>query len=139
MCRAYVALSCNRRFCRKLLVCLGQQLSIHDHLRLEHAKMREVCNQPRISKLCRPSHRSVHNRCQPDRRSTLALRLQANTKVVNTENPAAVRNPVFTPQPAHDLNAFLHALCALVERHVEGLELGVAIAHTDAENITTAR
>ena len=101
--------------------------------------MREVGDQPRISEPCRTLHRRIHHRREPDRRPALAQRLQADAEVVDLENLAVVRDLVLGPQPAHDLDALIHALRALLERHVEGLELGVAIAHADAEHVAAAR
>src|SRR6185295_14904272 len=117
----------------------GQQLPIHGHLRHQHAQMSEVGDQPRISEPRRTPHGRIHHCGEPYGRAALALRLETDPEIANLKALAGMRDLIFGPQPAHDLYALVHALCALLKRHVEGLELGVAISNADSQDVAATR
>src|SRR6478609_9323617 len=101
--------------------------------------MRKVGDQPRVPEPRSAPHRRVNHRGKPDGRTALALWLEADPEIANLEALAQIRDLIFGPQPAHDLDALVHALRALLERHVKALELRVAVTDANAKHIAATR
>src|SRR6476619_7060832 len=101
--------------------------------------MRKVGDQPRVSEPRSAPHRRINYRGKPDGRATLALRLEADPEIANLEALAQMRDFLFGPQPAHDLDALVHAMRAPLKRHIEGLEFGIAISNADSQYVATTR
>ena len=89
---------------------------------------------PRVADVRGALDRPVVVGRDPHRRRRPLHRPDVHPHPIEPARLAVVRHRIFGPQPVHELQVFHHARDALALRHVEGVELDVAIAESDAEH-----
>src|SRR6266446_10394943 len=137
--RADVAFAYDRDLLRKRFAHLAQRLAVELHLPNERAQVCEVGDEPGVADTGSAFDCRIDHAGEPDRRSVLLQRLEPDAEVIDRENLAPVGHAILGPQSAHELDALRDALNPLAQRHVEGIELGFAIAGADAQHIAAAR
>jgi hypothetical protein len=133
--RADVTLAGNRALPRLGLAGLLQTFAIERHLRLQRGQGGKIGDQPGIAEPRGTFDRVVDNGSHPDRRAASLSRLEAYAQILDREYLAAEIDLVPCPQLSHQMDALGHALDALLQRHIEDLELVIPIAEADAEHV----